>query len=246
MTESLWTWRICSAWRNWFRLNVLASESLQKRTLKLIRRKYYWLNQKRNDQQNLEHDFNIRAQIKDYCETCVICKRNKTSRHKSYENLFFLSVFEFKWIDFTINFVTNLFESKTWNETIYDSILVVMNKLTKMTHYILVTKTIIAKNLVEILIREIIKLHELSSSITTNRDFVFTFKYHDALCHALKIKIKMSTTYYSQTDDQTKRQNNTMKQFFRTFVNFEQNNWIELLLLTKFAYNNCQELKRNK
>lgn len=160
-------------------------------------------------------------QIKKYCETCVICKRNKTSRHKLYEKLSFLFISKFKWIDFTMNFVTNLLESKTRNETIYDSILVVMNRLTKMTHYILVTKTMIAKDLVEIWIRKIIKLHDLSSSIITNRDFVFTFKYHDSLCYALKIKFKLFTTYHSQIDDQTKRQNNIMKQYFKTFVNFE-------------------------
>ena len=182
----------------------------------------------------------MRVQIKKYCETYVICKRSKTFRHKSYEKLFSLSVSKFKWVDFTMNFVTDLFESKTWNETIYDSIFVVMNRLTKMTHYIFVTKTMIAKDLIEILIRKIIRLHEFSSSITTNRSFVFTFKYHDALCHALKIRLKMSTIYHSQIDDQTKRQNNTMKQFFRTFVNFEQNNWIKLLSLTKFAYNNTK------
>ena len=220
--------------------NLLIEHFEAKRTLKLIRRKYYWSNQKRDDQQNIEHDSNMRTQIKEYCETCVICKRSKTSRHKSYEKLSSLSVSKFKWIDLTMNFVTNLLESRAWNEAIYDSILVVMNRLTKMTHYILVTKTVIAKNLIEILIREIIRFHELLSSITTDRSFVFTFKYHDALCHALKIRLKMSTTYHSQTNDQTERQNNTMKQFLRTFVNFEQNNWIELLSLTKFAYNNTK------
>ena len=220
--------------------NLLIEHFEVKRILKLIRRKYYWSNQKRDDQQNVEHDFNMRAQIKEYCETWVICKRSKTSRHKSYEKLFFFPVFEFKWIDFTMNFVTDLLESRAWNEAIYDSILVVVNRLTKMTHYIFVTKTIIAENLVEILIREIIRLHELSSSITTDRSFVFTFKYHDALCHALRIRLRMSTAYHSQTDDQTERQNSTMKQFLRAFVNFEQNNWIELLSLTKFAYNNTK------
>ena len=93
-----------------------------------------------------------------------------------------------------------------------------------MTHYIPVTKTVIAENLAEILIREIIRLHELPSSITTDRNSVFTFKYHDALCHALRIRLRMSTAYHPQTDGQTERQNNTMEQFLRTFVNFEQNN----------------------
>ena len=211
-----------------------------KRILKLIRRKYYWSNQERNDQKDIEHDLNMRAQIKEYCETCVICKRNKVSRHKSYEKLFSLSISKFKWVDITMNFVTNLFENKAWNEVIHDSILVVsvMNKLTKMTYYIFVTKTVIAEDLVEILIREIIRLHDLSSSITTNRDFIFTFKYHDSLCYALKIKLKLFTAYHSQIDDQTERQNSIMKQYLKAFVNFEQNNWIELLFMTEFAYNN--------
>ena len=184
----------------------------------------------------------MRAQIEKYCETCVVCKRSKVSRHKSYEILSSLSISEFKWADLTMNFVTELSESKAWNEIVHDSILVVINRLTKMTHYISITKTMIAENLAEILIREIIRLDDLSSSITTDRDSIFIFKYHDSLCYALKIKFKLSTTYHSQIDDQTKRQNNFMKQLFRTFVNFEQNNWIKLLFMTKFAYNNSKHV----
>ena len=82
----------------------------------------------------------------------------------------------------------------------------------------------IAENFAEILIREIIKFHDFSSSITTNKNSIFISKYHDALCYVLKIKFKLSTIYYSQTDDQTKRQNSIMKQYFRIFVNFQQNN----------------------
>ena len=193
------------------------------RILKLIQKKYYWSNSKRNEK-NIEQNRDMRAQIKKYCETCVICKRNKISRHKSYEKLLFFFISKFKWIDLTMNFVTKLSENKTWNEIIHDSIFVVINKLTKMTHYIFVTKTIIAKNLIEILIREVIKLHDFSSSITIDRNFIFTSKYHDSLCYVFKIKFKLFTTYYSQIDDQTKRQNNIMKQYFKTFVNFEQNN----------------------
>ena len=96
----------------------------------------------------------------------------------------------------------------------------------------------IAENLVEILIRKIIRFHDFSSSITTDRNSVFTSKYHDALCYALKIKLKLFTTYHSQTDDQTKRQNSIMKQYLKIFVNFQQNDWVELLSMIEFAYNN--------
>ena len=107
-----------------------------------------------------------------------------------------------------------------------------------MIHYIFVTKIVIAKNFVEILIREIIQLHNFSSFITTNRNSIFTFKYHDLLCYAFKIKLKLFTTYHFQINNQTKRQNNIMKQYFKTFVNFKQNDSIELLFMTKFIYNN--------
>ena len=221
--------------------NFLIEHFDVERILKLIQKKYYWSNSKRNEK-NIEQNRDMRAQIKKYCETCVICKKNKISRHKSYEKLSFFFISKFKWIDLTMNFVTKLFENKTWNEITHDSILVVMNKLTKIIHYISVTKTIIAKNLIEILIRKIIKFHDFSSSITTDRNFIFTSKYHDSLCYAFKIKFKLFTTYYSQIDNQTKRQNNIMKQYFKTFVNFEQNNWIKLLFMTKFVYNNIKHV----
>ena len=221
--------------------NSLADHFEIKRILELIRKKYYWFNQERdNFERNVEHDSNMRAQIKKYCETCAICKRSKTSRHKSYEKFSSLSISKFKWIDFTMNFVTNLFESRAWNETTYDAIFVVIDRLIKMTHYISITKIVIAENLVEILIRKIIRFHDLSSSITTNRNSIFISKYHDALCYALKIKFKLFIAYHSQTNDQIECQNSIMKQYFKFFVNFEQNDWMKLLSMIEFVYNNSK------
>ena len=139
-----------------------------------------------------------------------------------------------------MNFVTRLFPSKAWNEAIYDSILVIVNRLTKMIHYISVTKTIFAEDLIEVLFREVIRLHDLFSSIVIDRDFIFTFKYNDALCYVLKIKRKLSIVFHFQTDEQIERMNSVMKQFLRVFVNFEQNDWVELLLMIEFVYNNSK------
>ena len=165
-------------------------------------------------------------------------QKNKIFRHKLYDKFSSLFVSKFKWIDFIMNFVTNFFESKTWNETKYDVIFVVMNRLIKMTYYIFVIKIVIAKIFVEILIREIIRFYEFSSSITTNRNSIFILKYHNALCYVFKFKFKFFTIYYFQTNDQTKRQNSIMKQYFKIFVNFKQHNWIKLLSMIEFIYNN--------
>ena len=145
-----------------------------------------------------------------------------------------------------MNFVTKLSFSRAWNEVIYDAILVIVDRLTKMIHYIFVTKIINAKNLVEILIRELIRIHDLLESIIIiDKDFIFTSKYWSTLCYALKIKEKLFIAFHSQIDNQTKRQNSIMKQYFRFYINFEQSNWVKLLSMIKFVYNNVINASTN-
>ena len=182
----------------------------------------------------------MRQQVKEHCETCAVCKRSKASRHKPYGELSPLPIPEFKWADISMDFVTGLPPSKAWNGAVYDSILVVVDRLTKMVHYIPVTKTVSAEDLAEIILREVIRLHGLPSSIVTDRGSIFTSKYNDALCYALKIKRRMSIAFHPQTDGQIERQNSVMEQFLRAFVNFEQNDWVELLPMAEFAYNNSK------
>ena len=56
----------------------------------------------------------------------------------------------------------------------------------------------------------------------------------------MKIKRKLFIAFHSQTDEQIEHQNNIMKQYFKTYVNFQQDNWVKLLLMTEFAYNNAK------
>ena len=204
-----------------------------KKTLELFHRKYYWLNSGREDV-----FFDMKQLVREYCESCVVCKRSKASRHKSYENLQFLFISEFRWTDLTMNFVIEFSASRDWNEAVYDFILVVVNRFTKMTHYVSITKTISAKNLTEIFMREIIKLHDILASMIIDRNTIFTSKFYFTLVYCLKIKHKLSTIFHSQIDDQTKRLNVFMKQYLRIYVNFEQDDWVTLLFMTEFAYNN--------
>ena len=107
-----------------------------------------------------------------------------------------------------------------------------------MTHYVSITKTIFAENLTEIFMKKIIKLHDIFVSVITDRNTIFTSKFYFTLIYCLKIKHKLSTTFHFQIDDQTKRLNVFIKQYFRIYVNFEQDDWITLLFMTEFVYNN--------
>ena len=54
----------------------------------------------------------------------------------------------------------------------------------------------------------------------------------------MKVHYKLSTTYHSQTNEQTKKIKQILKQYLRHYVNYRQTNWIQLFLITQFTYNN--------
>lgn len=133
----------------------LAGHFEVEKTLNLLQQKYYWPNPGNNSDASI----GMREFTKQYCNSCAICKRSKSQRHKPYGEIQSLPIPEFKWADITMDFVTGLPASKDWTGTDFDSILVVVDRLTKMVHYIPVTKTIIARALAQVLIKEMIRFH---------------------------------------------------------------------------------------
>ena len=139
-----------------------------------------------------------------------------------------------------MDFMTRLPLSADWKGDSYDSILVIVNQLTKMVHYEPVKVTINAPGLVEVIIDVVVWDHGLPDSIVTDRGSFFTSKFWSLLCYFLGVKRRLSTAFYLQTDGQTERQNSTMEAYLRVFVNFKQNDWARLLPMAEFAYNNTK------
>ena len=139
-----------------------------------------------------------------------------------------------------MDFVTGLPISTNWKGDSYDSILVIVDQLTKMVHYELVKIIINAPGFAEVIINIVARHHGLPNSIMTDRSFLFTSKLCSSLCYFLGIKKRLFTAFYLQTDGQTKRQNSTMEAYLRAFVNFKLNDWARLLLMAEFAYNNAK------
>ena len=110
-----------------------------------------------------------------------------------------------------------------WKSKSYDSILVIVDRLTKMVHYKLVKITIDAPGLAEVIIEVVVRHHGLPDSIITDRGSLFTSKFWSSLCYFLGIKRRLSTAFHPQTDSQTEKQNSTMEAYLRAFVNWEKN-----------------------
>ena len=84
-----------------------------------------------------------------------------------------------------MDFVTRLPISTDWKGESYDSILVILNRLTKMVHYQPVKVTINAPALAKVILNVVVWHHNLLDSIVSNRSLLFTFKFWLSLCYFL-------------------------------------------------------------
>ena len=139
-----------------------------------------------------------------------------------------------------MDFLTSLPVLIDWKGDSYNSILVIINQLTKMVDYKLVKITLDALGLAKVTLDVIICHHGLPDSIVTNRSSFFTSKFWSLFCYFLDIKQRLSTAFHPQTDGRTERQNSTIKMYLWAFVNFKENDWARLLPIAKFAYNNAK------
>src|SRR5437660_8745064 len=107
-----------------------------------------------------------------------------------------------------------------------------------MAHFIALPGNTSAEDLARKFLQEIWKLHGLLEEIVSDCDARFTSKFWSTLMEILGVKRKLSTSFHPETDGQTERVNQSIEQYLRSFCNYDQNNWYELLPMAEYAYNN--------
>jgi Chromo (CHRromatin Organisation MOdifier) domain len=121
----------------------------------------------------------------------------------------------------------------------YDSILVVVCRLTKQAIFIPANTTDDSPQLARHFIDHVFSKHGLPTDIVSDRGHLFTSKFWSSLCSALGIHSNLSTAYHPETDGQTERINQILEQYLRIYTNYQQNDWKSLLPIAEFAYNNA-------
>ncbi len=116
-------------------------------------------------------------------------------------------------------FVTGLPILANWKGNNYNSILVIVDRLTKIIHYEPVKVTINAPGLAKVIIIVVVRHQGVPESVVTDRDLLFISKFCSLLCYFLDIKRKLSTAFHSQIDGQIERQKSTIEAYLRAFVN---------------------------
>jgi transposase InsO family protein len=181
----------------------------------------------------------MRRKVSEYVKRCDNCNKNKATRHAKYGNLEFREPPHKPWDEVTMDFIVKLpISTDPVTSHQYDSILVMVDRLTKYSHFIPCSETITAQQLGCLVLDRLVRYHGIPTVFITDRDKLFTSNYWKTLVAAMGIKHKLSTAFHPQTDGQTERNNQTLEAYLRHYVNYVQDNWVALLPMAQVAINN--------
>jgi len=191
----------------------------QWKTVEMVTRNFWWPG--------------VTREVKRYVEGCDACQRNKNRTEQPAGKLMPNSIPDKAWTHISADFITKLPLAQG-----YDSILVVVDRFTKMAHFVPTTEKTTAEGLARLFRDNVWRLHGLPESIISDRGPQFAAGLMRELNELLGIKTKLSTAFHPQTDGQTERINQELEQYLRMFIDHRQEQWPEWLGTAEFAYNN--------
>ena len=130
------------------------------------------------------------------------------------------------------------FIKKLSSSSRFDTILVIVDWLTKQAIFISAHDTIMSADLAHLFVLHVFSKHGVPSHIISDRSLEFVSNFFYFLGTALNMWLHFTSGYYPKDDGQTKHTNQTLKQYLYVYCNYQQDNQSELLSLAEFVYNN--------
>jgi len=121
----------------------------------------------------------------------------------------------------------------------FDTILVIVDQLTKQAIFIPAHDTIMSTDLACLFVLHVFSKHSVPSHVTSDRGLEFMSNFFRSLGTALDMRLHFTSGYHPEGDGQTECMNQTLKQYLHVYCNYQQDNWFKLLPLVVFAYNNA-------
>jgi hypothetical protein len=127
----------------------------------------------------------------------------------------------------------------------FDSILVFVCRRTKQAMFVPCNETIDSARTADLFLRNVFRFHGLPDEVISDRGPQFKAKFWKAIMKTLGIKINLSSAYHPESDGQTERVNQCLEQYLRCYIDYQQDNWVELLPYAEFSYNNSCHASTN-
>ncbi|GJV95170.1 putative reverse transcriptase domain-containing protein [Tanacetum coccineum] len=188
----------------------------------------------RKEQVKPRHWPGMKKDIATYVSKCLTCSKVKAEHQRTSGLLQQPEIPEWKWDKITMDFITKLPKMKSGHDTIW----VIVDRLTKSAHFLAMREDYSTKRLAKLYIDEIVARHKVPVSIISDRDGRFTSRCWQTVQKALGMRLDMNTAYHPQTDGQSERTIQTLKDMLRACVIDFGGNWDVHLPLAEFSYNN--------
>jgi transposase InsO family protein len=133
-----------------------------------------------------------------------------------------------------MDFITSLPKSQKG----HGAILVVVDQLSKVAHFLPVKETITASQLAELYISRIVSLHGIPKEISLDRGGLFTSKFWESFQEAMGTHITWSSAYHPQSQGEVERVNQVLEDMLQACVISFGKKWEESLPYAEFSYNN--------
>lgn len=195
-----------------FHANPYSGHPSYQKTLIKVKRFYYWSNLKRD--------------VAKFVARCFYYQHVKVECKHPSGLLQPITIPKWKREVISTDFITGL--PKTVRH--HDSITVVVDRLKKVAPFILVKSTLLASDVAQVFIRDVVRLHGIPKKIVLDRDEKLTYKFWKELFAGLGIELAFSTTYHPQTDRQKKSVNRILEDMLRMYVMHQKWKWEEYLL----------------
>jgi hypothetical protein len=154
----------------------------------------------------------MKRDVTKYVALCDTCQRVKAEHQRPAALLQPLKIPEWKWEEIGMDFIVGLPRTQAR----YDSIWIIVDRLTKVAHFIPVKTTYSSAKLVELYMSRIVCLHGVPKKIVSDRDSQFTSKFWEKLHESMGTKLNFSSAYHPQIDGQIKRTNQILEDMLRT------------------------------
>jgi hypothetical protein len=160
--------------------------------------------------QDLRQNFwwtRMKREIAKYVSECDTCQRVKASHLKVSGTLQPLPIPSWKWEDISMDFIIGLPNTSQK----HDSIRVIIDRLTKIAHFLPVHTTYTAKKYAEVYLDQVIRLHVVPEKIISDQGTQFIARFWEQLQSSLGTKLIRNSAYHPQTDGQTERVNQILE-----------------------------------